>query len=270
LFVLSHAFLKGALFMCAGVLLHRWGSVRIDALRGRGRSEPVVGVLFIVAALALLGVPPFGTFYGKEMIEESASAIGYGWVVVVFVVAAGLSGAAGLRAAATIFLGADHPRTIHMEEDEAHFETEAERAGTPVVMIAPIAVLVAIGAVIGMWPALVRATERAAYRFVDSSGYAARVIDATPLPAAHEVLAVGITSGAVLAVLATAVVAVAGTVLMTEQRRLPTRVTDVGAALARSVLRPLRAAHSGHAGDYIAWLTVGMAAFGGILAVLTR
>jgi multicomponent Na+:H+ antiporter subunit D len=271
LFVLSHAFLKGALFMSAGVLLHRWGSVRIDALRGRGRSEPVVGVLFGVAAIALLGVPPFGTFYGKQMIEESASAVGYGWVVVVFVLAAGLSGAAGLRAGAAIFLGSDGTTPPDAEsEDEAHFETAAERARTPAVMVGPILVLVVVGALAPIWPALIRATEQAAVRFVDGSAYAAHVIDATPLPPAQPAETVGITLGAVLAVLATAVVAVGGAVLMILRHRLPTRAVDVGGVLARLVLRPLRAAHSGHVGDYVAWLTVGMAAFGGILAASTR
>jgi multicomponent Na+:H+ antiporter subunit D len=270
LFVLSHAFLKGALFMCAGVLLHRWGSVHIHALHGRGRTEPVVGVLFVVAAIALLGVPPFGTFYGKEMIEESASAVGYGWVVAVFVIAAGLSGAAGLRAAAAIFLGGGDVHATDAAEDEVHFETAAHRARTPAVMIGPIFVLIVVGALLTAWPALVRATEQAAVRFLDSSGYAAQVIDATPSLGAPAAQTVGISLSAVVAILATAAVAIGGAVVTIERRHLPSRVVDIGSVLARFALRPLRAVHSGHAGDYVAWLTVGMAAFGGILAVLTR
>ena len=270
LFVLSHAFLKGALFMCAGVLLHRWGSVRIHALHGRGRTEPVVGVLFVVAAIALLGVPPFGTFYGKEMIEESASAAGYGWVVTVFVIAAGLSGAAGLGAAAAIFLGAGDAEGTDAAEDEVHFETAEHRARAPAVMIGPIVVLVVVGALLTAWPALVQATERAAVRFLDSSGYAAQVIDATAPLRAPAAQSVGISLGAVVAVLATAAVAVGGAVVTIQRRHLPARAVDIGSVLARFALRPLRAVHSGHAGDYVAWLTVGMAAFGGILAVLTR
>ena len=104
LFIASHAFLKASLFMCAGVLLHRWGSVDIATLSGRGRAEPLVGVLFVVAGIGLVGLPPFGTFVGKELIEESASSVHYGWVVIVFVVASGLSAAAGFRAAARVFL----------------------------------------------------------------------------------------------------------------------------------------------------------------------
>ena len=47
--------------------------------------------MFVVAMFGLVGVPPFGTFVGKELIEQSASDVGYGWVVIVFVVASGLT-----------------------------------------------------------------------------------------------------------------------------------------------------------------------------------
>ena len=50
LFVLAHGLLKGALFMCAGVFLHRWGTVDIAALHGRGRAERLRPVLLFVVA----------------------------------------------------------------------------------------------------------------------------------------------------------------------------------------------------------------------------
>jgi multicomponent Na+:H+ antiporter subunit D len=48
--------------------------------------------------------------------------------------------------------------------------------------------------------------------------------------------------------------------------RLPEAVTG---ALGRA-LAPLRAAHSGHVGDYVAWLTFGVAVVGGLFAVTLR
>jgi hypothetical protein len=39
--------------------------------------------------------------------------------------------------------------------------------------------------------------------------------------------------------------------------------------LARG-LQPLRAAHSGHIGDYVAWLTFGTAVLGGLFALTIR
>src|SRR5439155_22790156 len=80
LYVMGHALVKGALFMCAGVLLHRWGSVQLGALQSRGRQLPFVGALFIVAALGLVGLPPFATSLGKGLIEEAAVRLHYGWV----------------------------------------------------------------------------------------------------------------------------------------------------------------------------------------------
>jgi multicomponent Na+:H+ antiporter subunit D len=37
-----------------------------------------------------------------------------------------------------------------------------------------------------------------------------------------------------------------------------------------TLLVPLRRLHSGHIGDYVAWLTLGVAAFGAIFALLLR
>ena len=181
LFVLSHAFLKGALFMCAGVLLHRWGSVDIGVLSGRGRVERLTGVLFVLAGIGLVGLPPFGTFLGKSLIEEAATEVHYGWVVVVFVVASGVSAAAGLRAAARVFLGWDAPVDgASPAAPGVHYETGALRSRTPLVMLVPIAVLVLVGLGVAFAPRVVDGVEQAAARFVDTPAYAERVIDGVP------------------------------------------------------------------------------------------
>jgi len=43
-------------------------------LRRKGRQLPlvVVGILFLAGVLGLAGLPPFGTFLGKGMIEDAA------------------------------------------------------------------------------------------------------------------------------------------------------------------------------------------------------
>ena len=267
LFVLSHAFLKGALFMCAGVLLHRWGSVDISVLTGRGRTERFAGVLFVVAGIGLVGLPPFGTFLGKALIEESATDVGYGWVVVVFVVASGVSAAAGLRAAARVFLGWDKP-SPSASPSPVHFETEALHARTPFVMLVPIVALVVVGMGVALTPGLASGVEHAAARFVDSTAYAMHVIEGVGEPSAVEPeLEVHISAGAIAASVATTVVGVGGAVLLMERRRVPRGVATILRAVSTTVVSPVRSLHSGHVGDYIAWLTVGVALFGGILAV---
>jgi multicomponent Na+:H+ antiporter subunit D len=271
LFVVAHAFLKGALFMCAGVLLHRWGSVDIEVLTGRGRAEPLLGVLFVVAGIGLIGLPPFGTFLGKELIEESASTLHYGWVVIVFVAASGLSAAAGLRAAARLFLGWEPgaPAGPQLSIPE-HFETLEARTRAPLVMVLPIAVMVVVGMGLGFTPGLTRGVEDAAARFIDTSAYAAEVIDGVSFHPASPDGRTGVPAGAVAAGIATTIVALGVALALIGRRRLPTRVLTGMRTLADPVVVPLRALHSGHIGDYIAWLTVGVAAFGGILAAVVR
>jgi multicomponent Na+:H+ antiporter subunit D len=270
LFVLSHAFLKGALFMCVGVLLHRWGSVDIGALTGRARSERLAGVLFVVAGIGLIGVPPFGTFLGKALIEESAAETGYGWVVVVFVVASGLSAAAGLRAAARVFLGWDPPDP-RPSTSGIHFETEAQHARTPAVMMAPIVVLVVLGMAVALTPGLADGAAEAAGRFVDTSGYADQVVEGVGrLRAARPELDVHISAAAVVAGVATTIVGVGVAALVLGRRWVPRGLLTILRPVTAALIDPLRSLHSGHIGDYIAWLTTGVALLGGILAAVVR
>ena len=270
LFVLSHAFLKGGLFMCAGVLLHRWGTVDIGALTGLGRAERLVGVLFVIGGAGLVGVPPFGTFLGKALIEESASEAGYGWLVVVFVVASGLAAAAGLRAAARIFLGWDPPAAPAAESTGALRDGRRAR---------PHAAGDARARSSSWWPwgwgwrsspGLADDAEHAAARFVDTPAYAEQVIDGVAADAVVEPEAEhhGYT-GVIVASVATTVVSAGVTALLMARRRLPQGAEAVLGYVNRAAA-PLRAAHSGHIGDYIAWLTVGVATFGGILASVVR
>ncbi|MET9969476.1 complex I subunit 5 family protein, partial [Streptomyces sp. NPDC006356] len=101
LYVLGHAGVKAALFACTGILLDRYGTVDEHALHGRARELRGVAVLFAVAGLALAGLPPFGTAFGKAVTEE---AVG-GPLVVLYVAASAVTAGAVLRVAARVFLG---------------------------------------------------------------------------------------------------------------------------------------------------------------------
>ena len=104
-YLVAHAGVKAALFGCVGVLLDRFGSVDERELHGRGRELPFVGVLFAAGGLALAGLPPFGTALGKALCEEAAGP----GATVLFVAVSAVTGAAVLRTAAGVFLGAGEP-----------------------------------------------------------------------------------------------------------------------------------------------------------------
>lgn len=63
--ITHHAFLKGALFFCAGLLASVAGIRRVSEMAGAARRMPVTMACFAVAALGIVGVPPLSGFVGK-------------------------------------------------------------------------------------------------------------------------------------------------------------------------------------------------------------
>jgi hydrogenase-4 component F len=74
LLVVAHAFAKSAAFYCAGNTLRRFGTPRIDAIRGLRERMPWTGTAWVLSGLAVTGAPPFGTFVGEVLIFVGAIA----------------------------------------------------------------------------------------------------------------------------------------------------------------------------------------------------
>ncbi len=70
IFLIVHAFYKGALFMVAGILEKTTGTREITQLRGLIHTMPVLGIAAVLAALSMSGIPPFIGFIAKELIYE--------------------------------------------------------------------------------------------------------------------------------------------------------------------------------------------------------
>jgi multicomponent Na+:H+ antiporter subunit D len=274
LYVVGHGMVKGALFIGAGIVLHRLRSIDVEQLRGRGRRLPFTGVLFALGGLALAEVPPFGTFLGKTLIEDAASHAGDRWVPWVFGIASAVAGAAVLRAAGRIFLGlgpreVDRFRSERFGEEESAVETRKQRDRTPATMWVPALVLMVGALALGVVPGASGAVERAAARFLDRPAYAAQVLqgrDVAPAP-------VTVTSPSVMGVwygLASAAAAVALAALALWRHRLSLRVRRAAHRAFWPAVWRFRELHSGHVGDYVAWLTFGLGALGGAFAFVLR
>lgn len=84
LFALTHGFAKSAFFLAAGVILQRAGHDRIADLGGTARVLPVTTFVFALAGVALIGLPPSGTFLAKWQLLSSAISVGqWLWIPVV-------------------------------------------------------------------------------------------------------------------------------------------------------------------------------------------
>jgi multicomponent Na+:H+ antiporter subunit D len=272
-YVVGHGLTKAALFMCCGVLLHRFATVDEFDLRGRGREVPIVGVLFAAGALLLAAAPPFTAFHGKSLLDDDASGLGYGWLTIVSVAVSALTAGAVLRVTGRVFLGWGPPEGPDPAQARAAAErvdeTRGERDHTPVLMVAVPAVLLVAAALVGLIPGAVPGVERLAAGFTDHRAYAGWVLRSArvPLPpvAPSHVSVTDVASA--LAGMACAL-GLAGLGLFGRPLReaLPSRV----AGISRSALRRLRGLHSGHIGDYVAWWTAGAGVLGTVCLVALR
>lgn len=66
--LVAHAAMKSALFLGSGIFQHARGSTGFSDLRGVGRERLLAFLGFVVAGLALAGVPPLAGFWSKDAV----------------------------------------------------------------------------------------------------------------------------------------------------------------------------------------------------------
>ena len=127
----THALFKALLFLGAGNVLHAVGEhsdVDIRRLGGLRSRMPVTSVVFVIAALALSGIPPLSGFWSKDEILQGIWKDGNPATLVITIGAFFLSALYMTRLCWLVFFGKLKP-----ENESAH---EA-----PFVMTGPIALL---------------------------------------------------------------------------------------------------------------------------------
>jgi multicomponent Na+:H+ antiporter subunit D len=266
LYVVADGLIKAALFVSVGTVQHLFGSVDELNLYGRARRLRISGPLVVVCGLAIASLPPFGPWMGKSLIDEAAREAGAGWVIVVFVLASVLIGAAILRAAARVFWGigprsdpsivdAPAPAEVDPELDYPHDRVPRTMTGTA-------AGLAAGGLVLGLVPELRDAVADAAARFVDRPGYASTVLQGNGVREVHaEAVQPGVLDIGVGLLTAAGAIGLAYLTLAPPRPRLHRIGVAAGATIAR-----LRSLHTGYVGDYVTWLVTGAAVLGGLFA----
>jgi len=68
----THAFFKALLFLCAGVIIHLVHSNEMKDMGGLRKRLPLAHICFLIACLAISGIPPFSGFFSKEDILSAA------------------------------------------------------------------------------------------------------------------------------------------------------------------------------------------------------
>lgn len=71
--VMTHAFFKALLFLCAGSVIHAMsGEQDIRKMGGLKKALPITHLTFLIGTLAISGLPPFSGFFSKDEILAHA------------------------------------------------------------------------------------------------------------------------------------------------------------------------------------------------------
>jgi formate hydrogenlyase subunit 3/multisubunit Na+/H+ antiporter MnhD subunit len=227
LHVVNHALFKGLLFLGAGAVQHATGTRELDRLGGLAKPMRATALLFVVGAAAIAGLPPLNGFVSEWLVTlgflhglgrprgDVLEFVALGAPVLAFV--GGLAAACFAKVFGVAFLGA--PRTPSARA--AH--------EVPLSMRAPMAVLAAACAAIGLAPALLVAPLR------DAAAAWARMDPALLAEPAAQAAA-----GATRVSLVAAAVALVALVVVAARRRLLARAA--AAATPPSTRTPTPAA----------------------------
>jgi len=262
LYVVGHGCVKAALFLCAGMILHRLGSVDEVMLHGRGVRLPWLGALFALGGLLLAGAPPTALFLGDSMLDHALK--GHAVARAALALSSVLTGAAVLRACGRVFLGWGPREPDAPGGGETDEEPETDRGPIPWSMWLPAVLLLALAFASGLVSR--GAAGRDAARMLDPHAFAAQILDgappALPAPPPEEPLGPGLLHAA-----GTVVAAAALAGLTLGRKRLPQAVRGAVASVWSPAAAALRALHTGEVGDQVAWLTLGAAILCGALAL---
>nr|YP_009522477.1 NADH dehydrogenase subunit 5 [Micronecta sahlbergii]AXQ02200.1 NADH dehydrogenase subunit 5 [Micronecta sahlbergii] len=91
--LLTHAFFKALLFLCAGLIIHCMNdSQDIRHMGGVSNFLPFTSTCFVISSLSLCGAPFLSGFYSKDMILEMYSMNGFNmFIYFVFFISVGLT-----------------------------------------------------------------------------------------------------------------------------------------------------------------------------------
>jgi len=151
LHVINHATFKGLLFLGAGAVQHATGTREIDHLGGLSRRMPIAAALFLVGATAISGLPPLNGFASEFLVYVGAldaakappgSPFQFALVAIPsLALVGGLAAACFAKVFGVVFLG------------QARTDRAAHAHEPPASMLAPMALLAAVCAAIGLAPA---------------------------------------------------------------------------------------------------------------------
>ena len=150
----THAMFKALLFLGAGSVIHYVHSNEMKDMGGLKKLMPITHITFLIACLAIAGIPPFAGFFSKEEILHAA----YHDNKIIFVIAivtAAITAFYMFRLYFNIFWNKEYHASTHNEHHSTHdMHTEHSNNAheAPATMLIPLVILAALSALTGFIP----------------------------------------------------------------------------------------------------------------------
>jgi len=138
LYILMHSIAKGGLFLCAGIIEQNAKTKDISKMGGLASVMPVTAASFILCAFSVMGIPPFGGFFGKYMVIAGALTANQVLISIIFILGAFMTLIYLFRLFAMIFLG------------ESKLSLQSIKEGSP-VMVLSVALLAMLSLASGLF-----------------------------------------------------------------------------------------------------------------------
>lgn len=168
-----HIIVQTALFLVAGLIERRGGSTSLNELGGLAAASPILGVLFLVPALNLAGIPPMSGFLGKAGLLQAGIDSG-DWLAGIGVAALLATSLLTLFAMAKVWNRAFWQRMPLVENEDGKMVEPGQPMQPSMAAVAGVLVAVSLSITVLAGP-LFAFTDRAA-RDTRDGGYVTAVL----------------------------------------------------------------------------------------------
>ncbi|MBW3591691.1 MAG: Na+/H+ antiporter subunit D, partial [Actinobacteria bacterium] len=146
------------------------GSGSLRDLGGVARRAPVFGLLFLVAAFSLAGLPPFSGFVAKLALVQEGLALQHGGIVAVSLLVSLLTLFSMTKIWSGVFWGEVQPESMKEKQKERQLVTSPLMTGATAALI-----LLSLAVSLGAGP-LFELSAQAANQLLEPSEYFAAVL----------------------------------------------------------------------------------------------
>jgi proton-translocating NADH-quinone oxidoreductase chain N len=137
--IFNHGIMKGAAFLCAGMILYRLETREMKEMAGIGRKMPLTAAIFALSLFALTGMPPLNGFISELTIIMATVEANMAWLGIAVIVNSVISAAYYLRTIKALLQPISQKKVEEAKEG-------------PLVMLIPLLIMASLIVILGIFP----------------------------------------------------------------------------------------------------------------------